>query len=244
MLHLVHLPVSPRGFALWARDRGFGPKATQDDGAALHVLLSGLFGKGVLQPFRLFDPDQGDWSLYAYASSDAAALLDIARMVGPPDMLEAVSLDRLRVKPMPEARAGQRLGFDLRLRPVRRLTEGSRIRERDAFVSEVFRDHAESPNGMSQAGRTREAVYRDWLAERLPGAKLDIQTARLVGFQRRRVLRNGRGIEGPDATMQGTLAVTDPAAFAQGLAKGIGRHCAYGYGMLMLRPPDAPVPER
>lgn len=244
MLHLVHLPILPRVFALWAKGRGFGPRGTQDDGSALHVLLSGLFGKGVLQPFRLFDPERGEWSLYAYVDRDAAALLDTARMVAPPDMLDAVSLDRLRAKPMPETRAGQRLGFDLRLRPVKRLTKGSKICERDAFVSEAFRDHAENPNGMSEAGRTREAVYRDWLAERLPGAELDMATVRLVRFQRQRALRNGRGIEGPDATMQGTLVVTDPAAFAQGLAQGIGRHRAYGYGMLMLRPPDAPVPER
>lgn len=242
MLHLIHLPIPPRAFALWAKGRGFGLKNTQDDGAVLHILLSGLFGKGVLQPFRLFDPGQGDWSLYAYADSDAAMLTDTARMVAPPDMLEAVMLDRLRTKPMPEARAGQRLGFDARLRPVRRLTEGTRVRERDAFVAEALRDHADNPEGMANAGRTREAVYCDWLAERLPGAQLE--TARLARFQRHRVLREGRGIEGPDATMHGTLTVTDPEAFARDLAKGIGRHRAYGYGMLMLRPPDAPVPEQ
>ncbi|MGV6874104.1 type I-E CRISPR-associated protein Cas6/Cse3/CasE [Pseudochelatococcus sp. B33] len=242
MLHLIHLPIPPRAFALWAKGRGFGPGGTQDDGAVLHLLLSALFGKGVLQPFRLFDPGRGDWSLYAYADRDAAALTDTARMVAPPDMLEAVMLDLLRAKPMPDARAGQRLGFDVRLRPVRRLTEGTRVRERDAFVSEAFRDHADNPKGMADAGRTREAVYRDWLTERLPGARLE--TARLVRFQRQRVLRESRGIEGPDATMHGTLTVTDPEAFARALAQGIGRHRAYGYGMLMLRPPDAPVPER
>lgn len=247
-LHLIHLPIAPRPFAQWAGDRGFGPRGTQDDGAALHVLLSALFGKGVLQPFRLFDQAQAAdrprsvWSLYAYADRDADALADTARMVAPPDMLEAVALDRLRGRPMPEARAGQRLGFDLRFRPVRRLTDGPRLRERDAFVTEALRDHPGDPDGMAAAGRTRHAVYRAWLAERLPGAALE--TARLARFQRLRVLRGGRGIEGPDATMHGTLTVTDPTAFAQGLAQGIGRHRAYGFGMLLLRPPDAAVPER
>lgn len=244
MLHLIHLPIAPRGFAHWAKGRGFGPRGTQDDGAALHTLLSGLFGKGVLQPFRLFGPDRGDWSLYAYADRDAPALLDIARMAATPDMLEAAMLDRLRAKRMPEARAGQRLGFDLRLRPVRRWTQGDRVRERDAFVTEALRDHGDDPHGMAAAGRSREAVYRDWLAQRLPGATLEMETVRLVRFQRQRVLREGRGIEGPDATMQGTLIVTEPDAFARGLTLGIGRHRAYGYGMLMLRPPDAPAPER
>ena len=37
--------------------------------------------------------------------------------------------------------------------------------------------------------------------------------------------------------MSGTLRVTDPAAFAAGLARGIGRHRAFGFGMLLLAPP-------
>lgn len=44
--------------------------------------------------------------------------------------------------------------------------------------------------------------------------------------------------------MHGTLTVTDPAFFAQALAVGIGRHRASGFGMLLLRPPGAPAPER
>lgn len=241
-LHLIHLPIPPRAFAQWAKGRGFGPKGAQDDGIALHALLSALFGKGVLQPFRLFAPDRGEGSLYAYASQDATTLAGTAQMVGTPEMLAAVALDRMRGKPMPAPQAGQRLGFDLRFRPVRRLTEGKRVRERDAFVSEACRDHPDDPQGMSTAGRDRAAVYRDWLAERLPGAELE--TAELVRFQRLRVLRDGRALEGPDATMHGTLTVTDPVAFAEVLAKGVGRHRAYGFGMLLLRPPGAPAPER
>ena len=241
-LHLVHLPIPKQGFALWARERGHGPRGAQDDGAVLHALLSGLFGKGVLQPFRLFAPDRGSVALYAYADRAADALVDMARTVATPDMLDAVDLDRLRSKEMPEPREGQRLGFDLRLRPVRRLTEGGRVRERDAFVAEAFRDHEGEPGGMAAKGRDREAVYRDWLAERLAGATLE--TARLARFERSRVLRDGRALEGPDATLHGTLSVADPAAFSALLAQGVGRHRAYGYGMLLLRPPDAAVPER
>ena len=39
--------------------------------------------------------------------------------------------------------------------------------------------------------------------------------------------------------MQGILTVTDSAAFAALLARGVGRHRAYGYGMLLLRPARA-----
>lgn len=241
-LHLIHLPIPPRAFAQWARDPGIGPKGAQDDGATLHILLSALFGKGVLQPFRLFTPERGNASLYAYTSRPACELAETARMVGPPEMLAAVDIDQLRAKPMPRPTAGQRLGFDLRFRPVRRLTEGGRVRERDAFVLEACRDYPDDDKGMIAAGRDRQAVYRDWLAERLPGAELE--TADLVRFQRLRVLRNGRALEGPDATMHGVLVVADPGVFSDALANGVGRHRAYGFGMLLLRPAGATAPER
>ena len=241
-LHLIHLPVPPRAFAEWAGNRGFGPRGTQDDGAALHILLSGLFGKGVLQPFRLFAPERGTGSLYAYADQGADELAETARMTGTPEMLAAVDIAHLRAKPMPMPKAGQRLGFDLRFRPVRRLTEGTRVRERDAFVSEACRDHPDNPRGMAEAGRDRETVYRDWLAERLPGATLE--TADLVRFQRLRILREGRAVEGPDATMHGTLVVDDPGAFLPALTAGVGRHRAYGFGMLLLRPAGVAPPGR
>ena len=41
--------------------------------------------------------------------------------------------------------------------------------------------------------------------------------------------------------MRGNLIVSDPAAFAQLLTRGIGRHRAYGFGMLLLRPPGKPA---
>ena len=37
--------------------------------------------------------------------------------------------------------------------------------------------------------------------------------------------------------MRGILTITDPIAFAELLKRGVGRHRAYGYGMLLLRPP-------
>jgi CRISPR system Cascade subunit CasE len=116
--------------------------------------------------------------------------------------------------------------------------------EVDAFQLAALRDHADDPDGMTAAGRTREAVYSDWLAERLRGAAT-LEDARLAAFLRTRAMRPGRGserraarVEGPDAVIQGTLAVEDPEAFAVRLAQGVGRHLAWGYGMLLLRPPS------
>jgi CRISPR system Cascade subunit CasE len=37
-------------------------------------------------------------------------------------------------------------------------------------------------------------------------------------------------------TFHGELVIKNPELFAERLAKGVGRHAAYGYGMLLLRP--------
>ena len=150
-------------------------------------------------------------------------------------------------RPMPLAwRTGQALGFDLRARPVRRLRRdldtrrGSMGRgsEVDAFLAEALRRHPGSPDGMANEGRTREAVYLDWLEERLSGvAELDRAGSRLVRFRRGCVLRGRRVVDGPDATIHGTLRVSDPDRFAEALRRGVGRHRTYGYGMVLLRPP-------
>ncbi len=100
---------------------------------------------------------------------------------------------------------------------------------------------------------TREQVYTEWLSDQLGrirkdqngrqigltgGASLDVERTKLVSFQRTRAFRklHTRYSEGPDAVMRGVLTITDSAAFSDLLRQGIGRHRAYGYGMLLLRP--------
>ncbi len=113
--------------------------------------------------------------------------------------------------------------------------------EADAFYVQRLRG---DPVGQAEAGPVRERVYLDWLKVRLGGAaELDEPSCRLTAFRRTSVARGGRVLEGPDATIHGTLVVGDVEGFADLLARGVGRHRAYGYGMLMLRPPGRPVPE-
>ena len=51
--------------------------------------------------------------------------------------------------------------------------------------------------------------------------------------------RGGKAREACDIVMHGTLSITDTQRFADLLTRGIGRHRAYGYGMLLLSPPKA-----
>ena len=134
---------------------------------------------------------------------------------------------------------GKRLGFEVRIRPVVRRSKRAYSRpgkEYDAFQIEAD----QYPKG--EMPRNREQVYKDWLARQFDmrgGAKLELESVAMKSFQRIRAYRKrnaSRYSEGPDALMGGVLTVTDGAAFASMLKKGIGRHRAYGYGMLLLRP--------
>jgi len=233
-LFLVSLPIDLGALRRWAAARGFGA----DEGCALHHLLSETFGKGALQPFRLMvRPGAASGSLYAYAHADEAALRQVARECALPDALMVCDPAQLAAKAMPDAwKEGRRLAFDLRVRPVKRLLKPAGVfpkgAEVDAFLVEALRQFPSEP---SDEGVEREAAYRRWLSERL-GEAARLEQARMVEFERRRVLRGTKTHEGPDVTWHGELTVLDGDKFAARLASGVGRHAAYGYGMLLLRP--------
>lgn len=243
--HLVEVPISLRGLHVWAEHRGMSLRGVVDEGAALHHLLGETFGPSAFQPFRILPKSGGAiGTLMGYAPIDGVALRDQAGALAAPSVADVLSLDRLRSLPRPATiwKDGQRLGFDVRLRPVIRLAsaiEGEvdtlpKGAEVDSYLARVLRD---------DVSRTREQVYLDWLAERLKSfAVLDPAATTLAKYQRLKVVRKGRRLDGPDVVIHGTLTVRDPAGFAQILARGIGRHRAYGYGMLLLRAPQKARP--
>lgn len=257
-LFMISLPLDLGDFRRWAALRSIA----LDEGRALHHLLSETFGKGVLQPFRLMVAHGARRAtLYAYTRQEAESLRQTAREAGAPEALAVADPARIQAKEMPGTwREGRRLAFDVRIRPVRRLKnplEGwSREEQRrrlngqqekgafrkgsevDAFLVARLRQYPEGipDEEPDRASLTREAVYRHWLAERFGNAaELCADKTRMIHFERKIIERNGR-IEGPDATLHGELTITDGAAFVNLLASGLGRHTAYGYGMLLLRP--------
>jgi len=93
----------------------------------------------------------------------------------------------------------------------------------------------------------RAEVYLDWLAaefDRRGGAALcnaHVSTMKRTMLVRRTSReadsgRASRAIDGPDVTFTGTLEIIDSDAFTALLARGLGRHRAFGFGMLLLAP--------
>lgn len=219
---------------------------------ALHTALRETFGPAAPQPFRWPVPKAAPDILLGYCADpeplmgQGADLPDWSQDWPDTTMAPCLFAAPFEARPMAERyEPGARFGFNLRVRPVRRY--GGRVRdlrggagERDAFLAALEARDARGGTAESDP-LDRETVYTQWLAERLtPAAELEV--ARVVSFQRHRLRRKDasgkrKKVEGPDAEFDGILRVADANAFTQLLARGVGRHRAFGFGMLLLRPP-------
>lgn len=254
-LHLLHTRPDPRRLAAWAARHGL-MHAQGDLGYALHALLHAAFGEQAPQPFRYLDAAQG---LLAYTRMTPDELRGHIALADP-DVAAALGLgataehDGCSLRAFPTRwPVGHVLGFEVRVRPIVR--EGATRQERDAFLAAVQTDAAESSEPLD-----RGTVYQRWLVEQLSvrtggGARVepwqgavDVIDSRLERFRLLDVVRQTqstpaepgqrqrRAVGGPDAVLAGRLRVVDAQAFAALLARGVGRHRAFGFGMLMLRP--------
>jgi CRISPR system Cascade subunit CasE len=238
-LYLLHTQPDPQRLAAWAaRHRLLDSQG--DLGYALHALLRAAFGGQAPQPFRYLDAEQG---LLAYTRLSALELVQHAALVDA-DVSAALGLGQtlhhagLSARAFPaQWAAGHSLGFEVRVRPI--IREGKTGRERDAFLAAIEKS--------GDAELDRSEVYVQWLRElmvRQGGAELvDATVTRYqqLGVTRKTQkgaadhARQSRLVGGPDAVIAGQLRVTDSQAFAQLLAGGVGRHRAFGFGLLLLR---------
>ena len=226
----------------WARSNNVLPRQAGDDlGYTVHALLAACFSDLAPKPFS-FQIHPGVPKILAYSSLDAAALRAQASDFALPDALSAIGLDNLLSKPMPETfAAGRALGFTVRVRPTLRTDkDGNRTKSREVDVFQAAISGAPQTLGISRAD-----VYDQWLKAKLAGGGCDIETLTLSALRRTPLFRRdqNRGLRrvggkegGPDATFSGTLRVAQPEKFSELLARGIGRHRAFGFGMVLLRP--------
>lgn len=252
-LHLWKLVLDARSLAAFAREQGLLHRDI-DHGYLMHAALAAVFGDRAPKPFvldRMLSPDapgapDGVVSECVLAYSDQ----NLEPGSAAHEHRHLVQWDRSGSKPMPTITEGTRLGFITRVMPTVRTRAAApghpahgrgEGREVDAFLVECFR-----------AGEAvtvdRAAVYRDWLARQMRGTDrrggAELEDYSLRAFQRVHLMRREvscgegrkrRALERPDAIVTGTLRVTDTAAFRALLARGIGRHRAFGFGMLLVR---------
>lgn len=126
--------------------------------------------------------------------------------------------------------------FQVECCPVTRNGKDGKVREKNAFLAAC--------DAAPQGGVDRGQVYTAWTgAEIARDGAAELLECSMKGFQlftpvRRKGKDNlPRSIgQRPRARMDGVLRVADAGAFAALLARGVGRHRAFGLGMMLLRP--------
>ncbi len=213
-------------------------RAGTDPGYHLHAWLAGVFGPGVLQPFRWMER-RG--VLYGYSKESEDGLLARADQFADPKARSAIRM--LASKGMPKTwSTDTRAGFSLRVAPTVRLSSAVEGRapkgaEVDAYLAARWRSEEEAP--------TRAVVYERWVAGQLSRhgdvqlEQFEIEKHRLAKIVRRdqRGRRRAVALTLPDVECTGVLRVRDADRFHHLLERGVGRHRAFGFGMLLLRPP-------
>lgn len=236
MTHIVSITPNPhRLLRLAVRERLLPPG--EDLGYTWHAVLAAAFGERAPKPFRWFQPNTREGGtcgkLLGYSSFSIEELREHAAYADP-QFTEVLHLDEAASKRMPtEFAASRQLRFQVRLRPVRRVgaqPDGSKATERDVY----------DPEGKA----SRETAYCEWLTDRMESRGAEILNLRVDAMLLTRLLTRDRtsekskrmAITGPDVTISGLLRVSDPELFPALIERGIGRHRAFGFGMLLLKP--------
>lgn len=247
-LYIVRLVLDRREVLRVGARHHLGP--TPDDGSLLHAALSQLFAHSderaevplhnfaVDDVFAATQDDPTRFFVLAYSDHDEHALR------GEMGRAQHDLLRECRTNPVKDFEHGQRIGFRTRVCPiVRTRSAGDHPRANDHRGKPKHREldvflHATLAVGPEEHV-DRGGVYARWLQHELrrdSAADCETSEVRLTGFKRQRLRRKGReGMERPDAILEGALMVNDPRAFRALLVRGIGRHRAFGFGMLLLR---------
>lgn len=234
-LHIIRLRPDYKKMILWAGCQKLLDPQNEDFGYPIHALLAAAFGSDYPKPFRFLEKEDGSCELLAYAQR--SPLFQESNL----DALEALGLHSLEVKEMPMIwKTQDMLSFQIRVCPtIRQDKNGDRNKscERDSYLASLEKH----PPFLS-----RSEVYINWLKEKLsPVATLESATLsffRLSSLSRRSKsntstkARKLTSFTLPDANICGTLTIQDPQGFHELLAIGIGRHKAFGFGMLLLKP--------
>lgn len=233
-LYMIELHPDPAALIRFAEDQGINRHADEDLGYAVHAWLMAMFDEAAPKPFRLLQDRRNlrPPRLLGFTRNSGDELAEQARTFASPLAMAVCPLDdAVPAKRMPDRwQAGRRFGFELAACPSSRLGSNE---------DDVYRRHRRECDDRGNKPESRSVVYRAWLARQLSGSAT-LEDYSLNGFRTLRLLRKAAGgrkdFLAPQAYFSGVLRVTDGDAFKDLLARGVGRHRAFGLGMLLLRP--------
>lgn len=212
---------------------------TCDYGYLSHAFMRKAFCETSPQPFTVKRIDN-TLSIIGMSHVDVCEIQDSFCPEGDSLLNEIVASIRMKSMRLPDYYAeNTQIRFSAQCCPVRRSSKTGKSVEKDAYLCELEHSEREKRKPM-----TRHECYLEWLSKRMvnTGATLveyDIRDFLLSTPSR----RGGKDHSGspfiigdrPRVEFYGVLSVEDPVKFSASLMAGIGRHKAFGYGMIDLQ---------
>lgn len=239
-LFMVQMQFDARKIMIQASESGLF-KANVDEGYYIHQQILEMFGKNVFSTFCIIGQKAGWINVLAYSSQSAKDLQELAKEHSSPLRYASCNWEMFSSKPMPQYwPTGKKYHFEVKTCPVVRIGKSSGKFKKGAEV-DVFLNALNSEDSLKQS---REQVYKKWGLEQFArSTAAKVESIRLEGFKRTKFLRRSQGgnriakiIERPEAYLKGEILIQDGEKFNDLMAKGIGRHRSFGFGMLLLKP--------
>ncbi len=247
-ISLVRMCPDVLALSQWALQKGYLEAGCSDMGYALHAATKWVFTDFSIRPFvlRTRQSRQSSVELLGYVDQSAkvvsAGLESTSRSPGcaqQGEIARMLNLGDVLAKDMPKRwEVGQRLSFEVRVRPVVRSRLGRFGGSREIDIAAWVARRGE------RSGHDKNDLYLQWLDSRLRLCGARLCSGRVNARGKTVVLRRPRKqgkrelnlCNGPDVVMSGLLEVQDSDLFAEGLIRGVGRHTGFGFGCLLLAP--------
>ena len=218
---------------------------------------------GHRQRSKTAGPGRSCIDLLGYTDAPLDTLRTLAELADD-ELQNTINWDGAKCRPMPQRWPKNiRLRFDLRACPVRRLRhqlttapQARKLPERTFEANSEIDEYHAAVIQARDAGKTlptQPEAYKGWLGRRFAPQPGEPQTAALVenstsikAYRTTRLLRraaaadkqgSSQWLTRPEVLFSGLLEIIEPDAFPELLRRGVGRHCAFGFGMLLLGPP-------
>ncbi len=239
-LHMIQMNLQQPALMAFAGEQGLDSGRDELDlGYVGHAWLRAAFGDLAPRPWRLLmerhpRPGRPVARILGYSPRAAESLADHMARFALPAVEAVCPPESLLGKKLPgHWPAGRRYGFEVLCCPVGR-------RSRDGVEKDVLLLEADR---RPDARLSRAEVYGRWFRSQQSVSGVHIHELRVAGFRLARFLRKTQGgarkkVHGtrPQVLFQGELETTEPDAMLGLLGRGIGRHRAFGFGMVLLRP--------
>jgi CRISPR system Cascade subunit CasE len=243
-LNMICIEVDQRKLFEFAKRRRI-PLYTSDFGYTLHCFFTELFGPNFSpKPFSAQEANGVMLPILAYTCFTKDELEQQAQKFSTQELLQMVDWNNFSVKAMPNKWVtGHTLAFEVRVCPVERKSNTDQnVRQKGAEI-DVYLGHVWKHGKDIDRGTIYEKWTKDIMEKAQPDKKsaMKIHEIKTKGFRRVKFIRRDRNRranikERPEAFIGGVLEIIDSDAFTELLTKGIGRHRAFGFGMLLLKP--------